>query len=124
MNNEMDQLTCLKKDLNNLYQNNPDFYKELEYIASLTRQLSIPYKYLGSLLFSNKNIKEIDSRPELISDSVLHLFETEVQKVKLNNSFQKFNRIIGNYTKLTYPQVFLMILGAEPSFVFNNTIIK
>ena len=57
-------------------------YEKLEYIASLTRQLSINYKYLGLLMFSDNREIIQNKRPTLIRESVLKLYEQEVKKLK------------------------------------------
>ncbi len=124
MVNEMDELTQFKLDLKALREESPRLYEQLEYIASLTRQLSIHYKYLGLLMFSNNNEVIQNNRPILIRDSVLELYEREVEKVKENNEFEYVNEMILKFQFVAYSQIFLIVLGAEPSFVFNNTIIK
>lgn len=124
MVNEMDELTQCKLDLKTLREESPQLYEQLEYIASLTRQLSIHYKYLGLLMFSNNNEAIKNNRPILIRDSVLELYEREVEKVKQNNEFKFVNEMILKFQFVAYSQIFLIVLGAEPSFVFNNTIIK
>nr|WP_253721401.1 hypothetical protein [Staphylococcus sp. NAM3COL9] len=120
----MDELTQFKLDLKALREEAPGLYEQLEYIASLTRQLSIHYKYLGLLMFSNNNEVIQNNRPILIRDSVLELYEQEVEKVKLNHEFEYVNEMILKFQFVAYSQIFLIVLGAEPSFVFNNTIIK
>lgn len=124
MVNEMDELTQFKLDLKALREESPLLYEQLEYIASLTRQLSIHYKYLGLLMFSSNNEVIQNNRPILIRDSVLELYEREVEKVKENNEFEYVNEMILKFQFVAYSQIFLIVLGAEPSFVFNNTIIK
>ena len=124
MTNEIEELNQIKLDLTNLRETYPSIYENLEYIASLTRQLSIHYKYLGLLMFSN-NIERIQSnRPTLIREPVLKLYEQEVGKVKKAEHFELFKNIVSKFKSISYSQIFLIILGAEPNFVFNNTIIK
>ncbi|MBM6638786.1 hypothetical protein [Staphylococcus xylosus] len=124
MINEMEKLQQIKTNLSQLQVHSPELYLKLEYIASLTRQLSIHYKYLGLLMFSEDSYVIQENRPSLIRDSVLSLYEQEVEKVKSNDSFNDFYGIIQKFQDIAYSQVFLIILGAEPSFVFQNTIIK
>lgn len=124
MISEMEKLQQIKTNLSQLQVHSPELYLKLEYIASLTRQLSIHYKYLGLLMFSEDAYVIEENRPTLIRDSVLSLYEQEVEKVKNNEAFNDFCGMIQNFQNIAYSQVFLIILGAEPSFVFHNTIIK
>lgn len=124
MISEMEKLQQIKTNLSQLQVHSPELYLKLEYIASLTRQLSIHYKYLGLLMFSEDAYVIEENRPTLIRDSVLSLYEQEVEKVKSNDALNDFYGMIQNFQDIAYSQVFLIILGAEPSFVFHNTIIK
>ena len=124
MTNEMEELRQVKLDLKYLINLSPSMYEKLEYIASLTRQLSIHYKYLGLLMFSDNTEMIQNKRPTLIRESVLKLYEQEVDKVKKDSNFKIFKNMISKFQNVDYSQIFLIILGAEPNFVFNNTIIK
>ena len=124
MINEMEELNQVKLDLKKLKNKFPNMYEKLEYIASLTRQLSIHYKYLGLLMFSDNRENIQNERPILIRESVLKLYEQEVAKVKKDSDFVFFKDMILKFQNVDYSQIFLIILGAEPGFVFNNTIIK
>lgn len=124
MINEMEELNQVKLDLKKLKNKFPNMYEKLEYIASLTRQLSINYKYLGLLMFSDNREIIQNKRPTLIRDSVLKLYEQEVKKVKKDSNFVIFKDMMLKFQNVKYSQIFLIILGAEPSFVFKNTIIK
>ncbi|PTE86080.1 MULTISPECIES: hypothetical protein [Staphylococcus] len=124
MINEMGELNQIKLDLKKLRNEFPSMYEKLEYIASLTRQLSIHYKYLGALMFSDNRENIQNERPILIRESVLKLYEQEVAKVKKDTNFVFFKDMILKFQNVDYSQIFLIILGAEPGFVFNNTIIK
>ncbi|CCI61251.1 hypothetical protein BUY79_11085 [Staphylococcus equorum] len=124
MINEMEELNQIKLDLKKLRNEFPSMYEKLEYIASLTRQLSIHYKYLGALMFSDNRENIQNERPILIRESVLKLYEQEVAKVKKDSDFVFFKDMMLKFQNVDYSQIFLIILGAEPDFVFNNTIIK
>ncbi|KKI52703.1 hypothetical protein M4L90_13715 [Staphylococcus equorum] len=124
MINEMEELNQIKLDLKKLRNEFPSMYEKLEYIASLTRQLSIHYKYLGVLMFSDNRENIQNERPTLIRESVLKLYEQEVAKVKKDTNFVFFKDMILKFQNVDYSQIFLIILDAEPGFVFNNTIIK
>lgn len=124
MINEMEELNQVKLDLKKLKNKFPNMYEKLEYIASLTRQLSINYKYLGLLMFSDNREIIQNKRPTLIRESVLKLYEQEVKKVKKDSNFVIFKDMMLKFQNVNYSQIFLIILGAEPSFVFKNTIIK
>ncbi|GEQ04114.1 MULTISPECIES: hypothetical protein [Staphylococcus] len=124
MINEMEELNQVKLDLKKLKNKFPNMYEKLEYIASLTRQLSINYKYLGLLMFSDNREIIQNKRPTLIRESVLKLYEQEVKKVKKDSNFVIFKDMMLKFQNVKYSQIFLIILGAEPSFVFKNTIIK
>ena len=124
MINEMEELNQVKLDLKKLKNKFPNMYEKLEYIASLTRQLSIHYKYLGALMFSDNRENIQNERPILIRESVLKLYEQEVAKVKKDSDFVFFKDMMLKFQNVDYSQIFLIILGAEPGFVFNNTIIK
>ena len=124
MINEMEELNQIKLDLKKLRNEFPSMYEKLEYIASLTRQLSIHYKYLGALMFSDNRENIQNERPILIRESVLKLYEQEVAKVKKDSDFVFFKDMILKFQNVDYSQIFLIILDAEPGFVFNNTIIK
>ena len=121
---EMEELNQAKLDLKKLRNEFPSMYEKLEYIASLTRQLSIHYQYLGLLMFSDNPKTIQNERPTLIRESVLKLYEQEVEKVKNDRDFIFFKDMMLKFQNVKYSQIFLIILGAEPSFVFNNTIIK
>ena len=121
---EMEELNQVKLDLKKLRNEFPSMYEKLEYIASLTRQLSIHYKYLGLLMFSDNTETIQNERPTFIRESVLKLYEQEVKKVKKDSNFVIFKDMMLKFQNVKYSQIFLIILGAEPSFVFNNTIIK
>lgn len=120
----MEELNQIKLDLKKLRNEFPSMYEKLEYIASLTRQLSIHYKYLGVLMFSDNRENIQNERPTLIRESVLKLYEQEVAKVKKDTNFVFFKDMILKFQNVDYSQIFLIILDAEPGFVFNNTIIK
>lgn len=124
MINEMEELNQIKLDLKKLRNEFPSMYEKLEYIASLTRQLSIHYKYLGALMFSDNRENIQNERPILIRESVLKLYEQEVAKVKKDSDFVFFKDMMLKFQNVDYSQIFLIILDAEPGFVFNNTIIK
>ena len=124
MISEMDELKQVKLNLEQLHNKAPHIYAKLEYIASLTRQLSIHYKYLGLLMFSNDAELVQNNRHTLIRESVLALYEQEVEKVKAEQNFILFKNMMLNLHNVDYPQMFLIILGAEPNFVFHNNIIK
>ncbi|HLR20309.1 MAG TPA: hypothetical protein VK115_10475 [Staphylococcus sp.] len=124
MINEMEELQKVKVDLTSLRAESPSMYEKLEYIASLTRQLSIHYKYLGVLMFSKDSEELHNNRPIFIRESVLNLYEQEVEKVKNDKDFELFKNMVQASPDVAYSQIFLIILGAEPSFVFHNTIIK
>lgn len=124
MINEMEELNQVKFDLKKLRNESPSTYEKLEYIASLTRQLSIHYKYLGLLMFSENDEMIQNKRPTLIRESVLKLYEQEVAKIKKDSNFIFFKDMMLKFQNVDYSQIFLIILGAEPHFVFNNTIIK
>ena len=124
MINEMEELNQIKLDLKKLRNEFPSMHEKLEYIASLTRQLSINYKYLGLLMFSDNREIIQNKRPTLIRESVLKLYEQEVAKVKKDSDFVFFKDMMLKFQNVDYSQIFLIILGAEPGFVFNNTIIK
>ena len=93
MINEMEELNQVKLDLKKLKNKFPNMYEKLEYIASLTRQLSINYKYLGLLMFSDNREIIQNKRPTLIRESVLKLYEQEVKKVKKDSNFVIFKDI-------------------------------
>lgn len=124
MINEMEELNQIKLDLKKLRNEFPSMYEKLEYIASLTRQLSIHYKYLGVLMFSDNRENIQNERPTLIRESVLKLYEQEVAKVKKDTNFVFFKDMILKFQNVDYSQIFLIILGAEPGLLFYNTIIK
>src|SRR5699024_2361151 len=124
MINEMEELNQVKLDLKKLKNKFPNMYEKLEYIASLTRQLSIHYKYLGLLMFSDNHEINQNKRANLIRKSVLKLYEQEVKKVKKDSNFVIFKDMMLKFQNVKYSQIILIILGAEPSFVFKNTIIK
>ena len=94
MISEMDELKQVKSNLEQLHNEAPHIYAKLEYIASLTRQLSIHYKYLGLLMFSNDAELVQNNRPTLIRESVLALYEQEVEKVKAEQNFILFKNNI------------------------------
>src|SRR5699024_2434036 len=124
MTNEIEELNQIKLDLTNLRETYPSIYENLEYIASLTRQLSIHYKYQVLLMCSN-NIERIRSnRPTIIREPVLKLYEQEVGKVKKTEHFELFKNIVSKIKSISYSQILLIILGAETNFVFNKKIIK
>ncbi|RIM69995.1 hypothetical protein BU600_05545, partial [Staphylococcus arlettae] len=96
MISEMDELKQVKSNLEQLHNEAPHIYAKLEYIASLTRQLSIHYKYLGLLMFSNDAELVQNNRPTLIRESVLALYEQEVEKVKAEQNFILFKNMMLN----------------------------
>ena len=75
-------------------------------------------------MFSDNRENIQNERPILIRESVLKLYEQEVKKVKKDSNFVIFKDMMLKFQNVKYSQIFLIILGAEPSFVFKNTIIK
>ncbi|GAB2570537.1 hypothetical protein [Gracilibacillus alcaliphilus] len=116
--------------LNNLYQaeselrrlsrNYIGLYERLKHVVSLTRQLQIPYKYLGEVLVKG----EAATPPPFIRDSVLELYLGEVQQLKEDEDIDQLLRMLNESEQISYSQVFLLVLGAKPEFIQVNTIIK
>ncbi|WP_066191085.1 MULTISPECIES: hypothetical protein [Gracilibacillus] len=111
----------LKEELNELGRNHPALYEKLKHVVSLTRQLQIPYKYLGELV---ENGYVDTPQPAFIRESVLQLYQTEVEKLRTDEDIEQLLRLMKDSEATSYSQLFLLVLGANPEFIRINTIIK
>lgn len=115
------EIYSVQDDIVLLEKNYPQFFKNLEHVVSLTRQLQIHYQYLGELI---NGIDKVESRPPFIKDSVLKIYTDEVKKITEDENVNVLMDIFNNHQDVKYAQIFLLILGAKPKLVFENTIIK
>lgn len=111
----------VQNDIVSLEKNYPRFFENLEHVVSLTRQLQIHYQYLGELI---NGIDKIESQPPFIKDSVLQIYTDEVKKITEDENIDILMNIFKHHQDVKYAQIFLLILGAKPRLVFENTIIK
>ncbi|MFD1065231.1 hypothetical protein [Oceanobacillus locisalsi] len=117
----LNNLYQIKEEFEQLHDQNEELYEHLQHVVSLTRQLQIPYKYLGDLLVTGE---EGTIQPPFIRDSVLHLYQHEVQSLRKREDIDKLLSILRQLDRISYSQVFLLVLGAKPEFIRVNTIIK
>ncbi|RIO10779.1 hypothetical protein [Mammaliicoccus sciuri] len=111
----------VQDDILSLEKKQPHFFKNVEHVVSLTRQLQIHYQYLGELI---NGIDKVESQPPFIKDSVLQIYTEEVKKITEDENVDTLINIFENHQDVKYAQIFLLILGAKPKLVFENTIIK
>lgn len=116
----LNSLYHIEEELNQLQSNYKELYEHLQHMVSLTRQLQIPYKYLGELLVA----EEEPTKPPFIRESVLQLYQKEVKLLKEQKDFEKLLFILRKLEQISYSQVFLLVLGAKPELIQVNTIIK
>ncbi|WP_323703475.1 hypothetical protein [Mammaliicoccus sp. Dog046] len=111
----------VQNDIQLLEKNYPTFFEKLDHVVSLTRQLQIRYQYLGELI---TGMNKVESQPPFIKDSVLQIYTDEVKKITEDQHVNILKDIFKNHQDVKYAQIFLLILGAKPKLVFENTIIK
>jgi len=116
----INSLYQIEEELDQLQRDYRELYEHLQHIVSLTRQLQIPYKYLGELLVR----KEEATKPPFIRESVILLYQKEVNLLKEQKDFEKLLSILQRLEQVSYSQVFLLVLGAKPELIQVNTIIK
>ncbi|GAA0323282.1 MULTISPECIES: hypothetical protein [Oceanobacillus] len=116
----INSLYLIEEELDQLQRDYRELYEHLQHIVSLTRQLQIPYKYLGELLVRNEEA----TKPPFIRESVIHLYQKEVNLLKEQKDFEKLLSILQRLEQVSYSQVFLLVLGAKPELIQVNTIIK
>ncbi|MFI8684611.1 hypothetical protein [Rossellomorea sp. NPDC077527] len=117
----MNELHEAKKDVEALKQDYPELNEQLVHVTSLTRQLQLKYGYMGSLLRD----KELpDYEPQFVRDSILSLYQEEVQKLKEHPNIVKLKDIMKKHRQISDSKLFLLILGAKPELLQGSTIIK
>ncbi|MCT1902902.1 hypothetical protein [Oceanobacillus sojae] len=117
---DLNSLYLIEEELDRLQRNYKELYEHLQHLVSLTRQLQIPYKYLGELLTA----EEEAARPPFIRESVLQLYQKEVNLLKEQKDFEELLAVLQHLEQVSYSQVFLLVLGAKPELIQVNTIIK
>ncbi|WP_080874386.1 hypothetical protein [Oceanobacillus timonensis] len=117
----LNNLYQIKEEFEELQYNDKALYEHLQHVVSLTRQLQIPYKYLGDLLVTGE---EGTVNPPFIRDSVLQLYQREVKSLRERKDIEKLLSILRQLDRISYSQVFLLVMGAKPEFIRVNTIIK
>ncbi|MCA1060207.1 hypothetical protein LCL96_14810 [Rossellomorea aquimaris] len=117
----MNELHEAKKDVEALKQDYPELNEQLVHVTSLTRQLQLKYGYMGSLLRD----KELpDYEPQFVRDSILSLYQEEVQKLKEHPNIVQLKAIMKKHRQISDSKLFLLILGAKPELLQGSTIIK
>ena len=117
----MNELHEAKKDVEALKQDYPELNEQLIHVTSLTRQLQLKYGYMGSLLRD----KELpDYEPQFVRDSILSLYQEEVQKLKAHPNIVQLKDIMKKHRQISDSKLFLLILGAKPELLQGSTIIK
>ncbi|MFG6148009.1 hypothetical protein [Halobacillus sp. B23F22_1] len=110
-----------KEELEELKLQHPELYEQLHHVVSLTRQLQIKYGYMGSLL-RDEDLPKF--RPQFVRESILSLYQREVQKLKDHPDFMEAKSLMKKHSKVGDPKLFLLILGAKPEMLQGSTIIK
>lgn len=116
----LNSLYHIEEELDQLQRDSKELYEHLQHVVSLTRQLQIPYKYLGELLITG----EEGTKPSFIRESVLQLYQKEVNLLKEQKDIEQLLFILCHLEQVSYSQVFLLVLGARPELIQVNTIIK
>ncbi|WP_173917178.1 hypothetical protein [Halobacillus sp. Marseille-Q1614] len=110
-----------KDDIEVLKRNYDDIYEQLTHVVSLTRQMQLKYGYMGALLMDNE-LPEF--KPKFVRDSILTLYQKEVQKLKGHQDIAQVKALLQRNSKVGEPKIFLLILGAKPELIQGSTFIK
>ncbi|MBD1381857.1 hypothetical protein [Metabacillus arenae] len=117
----LNELYKAKEGLEELKQQHSELYELLLHVVSLTRQLQIKYGYVGSLLMDEDLTKY---RPKFIRESILSLYQKEVQKLKDHPEINEVKETIKRHRNVSDSKLFLLALGAKPELLQGSTIIK
>ncbi|MBM7585515.1 hypothetical protein JOC86_002057 [Bacillus pakistanensis] len=117
----LNEIYKAKTDLDELKQHHSELNEQLLHVVSLTRQLQIKYGYMGSLLMEEDLLKY---RPKFIRESVLSLYQTEIQKLKEHPEISMITDLMKRYRHIGYSKIFLLMLGAKPEAIQGSNIIK
>lgn len=117
----LDELYEAKKDLEEVSRRNPEVYEILTHVVSFTRQLQIKYGYMGALLMEEDLTA---TYPEFVKDSILSLYQKEVDKLKKHEDFPVVKEVLDQYRDIGDAKLFLLILGAKPELLKGSTIMK
>ncbi|MCP3028122.1 hypothetical protein [Halobacillus sp. A5] len=110
-----------KEDLEEIKLQYAGLYEQLHHVVSLTRQLQIKYGYMGSLL---RDEDLPGYQPQFVRESILTLYQREVQKLKDLSEFKELQVLMKKHSKVGDSKLFLLILGAKPELLQGSTIIK
>jgi len=118
----IDRLQGAKETIDHLKQNHPFLYEKLLHVVHLTRALQFKYHYLGCILLNQDCHAE--DKPRNVYDSVLSLYQHEVQILKNNPNFQLVTHLFTEFEPIGYAKICLLILNRTPTSLVGPTSIK
>ncbi|MFC0524329.1 hypothetical protein ACFFGV_12200 [Pontibacillus salicampi] len=117
----LDELYRAKAAIENVKAEEPELYENMLHVVSLTRQLQIPYHYMGcKLLHPNSSTHE----PAHVKGSVLDLYHQEINKLLNESQFHLLREVLHTHQHIGYAKFSLLMLGARPEKIKGSTIIK
>ncbi|MFC7322936.1 hypothetical protein [Halobacillus campisalis] len=117
----LNEIYRAQEDLAQLKGEHEGLYEQLHHVVSLTRQLQIKYGYMGALL-RDEDLPAYE--PKFVRDSILSLYQHEVQNLKDHEEIQQVKDLMKRHRKVGDSKLFLLILGAKPELLQGSTIMK
>lgn len=107
--------------LENLEKNYPNIHKKLVELVYLTRALNFKFQYMGALLM-DKDPAEFT--PNSVHDSVLRLYDRELQALKDDPDFSELEQIIHKFAQTGFTNISHLLLGTNPESLVGPTVEK
>lgn len=107
--------------LENLKKNYPNIHKKLVEMVYLTRALNFKFQYMGALLMDKDPSEFI---PNSVHDSVLRLYNRELQALKDDSDFHELQQIISKFAQTGFTNISHLLLGTEPESLVGPTVEK
>ncbi|WP_445489172.1 hypothetical protein [Niallia sp. 03133] len=110
-----------KSEIDEFKMTKPTVYKKFVNVINLTRQLQFKFQYMGCLLMDEE---PNDSCPNVKDDYVLALYQKEIEKLKVENTFSDLKRLLADYKKIGYANLSALVMGKNPKVLVGPSVVR
>ncbi|WP_408009802.1 hypothetical protein ACJROX_05750 [Pseudalkalibacillus sp. A8] len=105
------KLQQIKEKIEVIKMDNPDVYRDILHLISLTRQLQFRYQYLACLLTEEDAGSHY---PNFTKQSVIDLYVHEVNRIKATDHNKITLELFSKNKECGYDKICLLFLGISP----------
>ncbi|HZG71415.1 MAG TPA: hypothetical protein VEY51_07725 [Chondromyces sp.] len=117
----LDELKQAKETIDSFKEDYPSFFEKIIHVVNLTRALQFKYQYMGCLLMDEDPGK---AAPDFIQESILRLYQRELQEIKNHLQFEKLKQIFMIYRDIEYTKIFQLIQSHSPESLTGSSTIR